>query len=241
MNRKMLFRTIIYDTQYGNDSNVLNFFSDSSQDDESVTVMNEDQIVKWLFTNSSFYDFFVEQLFENPKNIKAFFNLESPFTEKAKKPGDIDLILVDRNSPNQAIAFECKKIKALSSVSEYPKVNGVSKIKGGVTQVQFYKKLGFHQTYLMIILLDDGRHYDTPNIMFRNTDVEHLNNLYNIPRDLLKDDGIGVVFVKVEQTSGKHINLAGNISFCIDKEAGHYIQLDSMTEKISYILNNKDY
>lgn len=234
----MLFRTIIYDTQYGNGSNILNFFSDSSQDDESVTEMNEDQIVKWLFKNSSFYNFFVEQFFENPKNVKTFFNLESPFTEKSKKPGDIDILLVDKDSPEKTIAFECKRVKALSSISESPKVNGIAKIKGGVTQVQFYKKLGFHQIYLMIILLDDGRHYNSPNIIFRNTDAEHLNNLYNIPINLLKDDGIGVVFVRVSQILGKHINLAGKIGFCIDKEATHYSQLDSLTDKINDILNN---
>lgn len=232
----MIFKKIVYDTQFPDEANNLNFFSESNQNDQSVTSMDENETIKWLFKNDSFFDYFAEEFFESTKNVKAFFNLTEPFTLKNKKPGDIDIMLVDTEYPERSIVFECKKVKALSSVFLNTKINGIQKIKNGITQTKFYKDIGFHQCYLMIILLDDGRFYDNQNLIFRNTKNEYLQEMFNIPRTKIENEYIGIVFVKIEQTTGKHIDLAGNISFCVDRRAKHVEQSDSITNKVKLLL-----
>jgi len=232
----MHFKKIIYDTQYPDKNNQLHFFSETNQNDESLTLMTEGEIVEWLFKDSSFTQLFYEDFFLNPRNVNPYFGIKEPFTKQGKKPGDIDLLLVDPDFPEQTIVFECKRVKALSMNKQSPKVNGVKNVKKGIVQAEFYKNLGFHQCYLMIILLDDGRYYETPNVMFRITDVEYLSNLYNIPRELLLNEDIGIIFVKVEQTSGKHIKLSGGYGFCIDRHAKHFDQSDLVTNNVKELI-----
>jgi len=235
-----MFKKIIYDTQISNGTNELKFFGPTNRNDASVTEMTEEQILIWLFQNESFKLLFCEDLFKDNKIVKTFQGITEPFTTKNKKPGDLDLILVDPNYPEKTIVFECKRVKAVSQDDMPAKVNNIEKVKKGVTQAEFYKPLGFHQTYFVIILLDDGRKYKTPNSVFRTTKVEDLNNLWNIPRQKSLSEDIGIIFVKVEQTTGNHINQTGNFGVCIDRFATQFEQSNDLTNKISELITNRN-
>ncbi|RZJ36539.1 MAG: hypothetical protein EOO51_00020 [Flavobacterium sp.] len=237
MNRTLVFKKIIYDTQISNGTRELTFFAETDRNDESVAEMTEEQILSWLFQNQSFKLLFCEDLFENYKAVESFLGVSQPFTTKNKKPGDIDLLLVDPNYPEKTIVFECKRVKAVSQADRPTKVNNVEKVKKGVVQAEFYQPLGFHQTYFVIILLDDGRKYKTANSIFRTTDVEHLKNLWNIPQKASLMEDIGIILVKVEQTTGKHINLSANFGVCIDRHAKQFIQSQELTNKVLELIN----
>jgi len=180
---------------------------------------------------------FLPDFFDNPNNVKSYFGLTEPFTQKNKKPGDIDLLLVDTDNPDKAIAFECKRVKAVSLENQTAKVNNTGKIKHGVLQVNKYQKLGFHQTYLMIILLDDGRNYKTPNTLFRSSaNIDELKQLYDLPFNEPLNNDTGVIFIIVNQPTGKDINLTGAIGFCLDKFAELHEQKKSLTNKIEELI-----
>ena len=108
MKRTMIFKQIFYDAQPIGVKTTVSFFAESAENNECITLMTEDQAVKWLFQNSFFRQLFIEAFFENPNKIKYYFGLTEPFTTKNVKPGDIDLLLVDTNRPDKSIAFECK-------------------------------------------------------------------------------------------------------------------------------------
>lgn len=236
MRQLMIFKQMFSDTQFTGGRTDIPFFIESEQDEESVTSMTEDQAVKWLFHNSSFQQFFIKDFFENAKNVKTYFGLSEPFTIKNKKPGDIDLLLVDPDRPDKSIAFECKKVKAYTIDEETAKVNNTEKIRHGVIQANKYQSLGFHQSYLLIILLDDGRHSKTPNILLRNTNMDQLKRLYEIPWNEPLNNDIGIVFINVNQISGNHINQTRGLGFCIDKQAQPLEQTTAMTNKIKELL-----
>ena len=232
----MVFKQIYYDVQPIGGKTKVSFFTEKKKNDVSVTSMSEDQAIKWLFQNESFRQFFIKDFFGNSNNIRSYFGLTEPFTTRNKKPGDIDLLLVNPNRPDKSIAFECKRVKALSIDNYSSKINNVEKIRHGVIQANKYQSLGFHQSYLLIILLDDGRHYNTPNTLFRNTSTDQLTHMYDIPWNEPLNNDVGIIFIKVNQTTSNHINLTGGIGFCIDKLAKPLEQTSSMTNKIKDLI-----
>jgi hypothetical protein len=232
MKRQMTFKQVFYDVQPIGDKTTVSFFTETNKNDETVTLMSEDQAIKWLFQNKPFRQLFIGGFFGDTKNIKTYFGLTEPFTTKNKKPGDIDLLFVDPDQPDKSVAFECKRVKALSIDNQTSKINNAEKIKHGVIQANKYQSLGFHQSYLVIILLDDGRHYNSPNILFRNTSTEQLKRVYDIPWNEPLHNDVGIIFITINQPTGNHINLTGGLGFCIDKLAQPLEQTVSMTNKI---------
>jgi len=236
MKRQLIFKQVFYDTQSVGGKNAISFFTESDENDESVTSMSEDQAVKWLFQNESFRRLFIEAFFENSKNVRAYFGLTEPFTTKNKKPGDIDLLLVNSNRPDKSIAFECKRVKALSDDKGFSKVNNTGSIKHGVIQANKYQSLGFHQSYLLIILLDDARDHKAKNVLFHSTSSEQLKHLYDIPWNEPLHKDVGIIFIRIIQLTGKHIDLKGEIGLCIDKPAQLLEQTATMTNKIKELI-----
>jgi hypothetical protein len=239
MKRPMIFKQSYYDAQPLSDRQSYSFFSESDEEDESVSLMSEDQAIKWLFSSFSFDRFFIEDFFQVPNRVKSFFGLKEPFIIKGKKPGDIDILLVDTERPERAIAFECKRVKSQSIDKTNSKVNNANGIRKGVLQANGYQSLGFHQSYLMIILLDDGRKLDYTNPMMRNSKSDDVEEIYDIPWNENLNKDVGIVFVKVTQPTGKHYNLMGGQGFCIDKVAGKLDQLPAMTNKIKELLKQQ--
>ena len=212
------------------------FFTESDQEDESVTKMNEDIAVRWLTGNPHFRGMFLEDFFEPDTNVRDFMSLQRPFTESGKHPGDIDLLLVDPLKPKFSIVFECKRVKAVS-FDNRSIVNSEEKIRRGVKQANSYRELGFHQTYLIVILLDDGRAMRMPNNMFNYGTGETINYIYSIPKQEPPHEDVGVICVKVNQPTGKHINLTGGLGFCIDKPARRLDQSHNVNTGIKMILD----
>lgn len=236
MKRLLQFKQIYYDSQSIGGKTTVSFFNENDENDESVTSMSEDQAVKWLFQFKEFRHLFINEFFGNTDTIKTYYGLTEPFTTRNKKPGDIDLLLVNPNRPDKSIAFECKRVKAVTIENSNAKINNVEKIRNGVIQANKYQSLGFHQSYLMIILLDDGKLSKTPNVLFRETNKDLLKKMYDIPWNEPLNNDVGIIFIKVNQTTGIDINLSGGIGFCIDKLAQPLEQTSSMTNKIKDLM-----
>jgi hypothetical protein len=194
--------------------------------------MTEEQAIRWLFQNNTFSKHFLENFITDTTAIRPYFGVTNPFVTGGKKPGDIDLMLVDPMRPDRTMAFECKRVKATSLCKDYSTVNNANGIRKGVLQANALQSLGFHRSYLMIILLDDGRELDYPNTMMRRSTSNNVEDIYEIPFNEKIHDDVGVVYVKVTQPTGKHFDLMGGTGVCIDKEAGRLDQSSEMTSKV---------
>ena len=232
----MIFRQTYYDSQVLTGATKIPFFTEADENADSVTSMTEDQAIKWLFNSFSFGQTFIEGFFDNSYIVHSFFGKKDPFVIHGKKPGDIDILLVDKERPDKAIAFECKRLKVTSVNSPLPKVNNTNGIKHGVKQANGLQSLGFYKSFLLIILLDDSRHFEYPNIMMRNSKWQEVEEIYDIPWNEPINQDIGIVFIKVTQPTGKHFNEMAGIGYCIDKEANEQEQTSSMTNKIKELL-----
>lgn len=236
MKRQMIFRQTYYDCQPFTGENVIPFFTETDESSESVTSMSEDQAIRWLFNSFSFGKIFIESFYGNPDGIQIHFGEKEPFIVTGRKPGDIDIMLVDKNAPDRAIAFECKRLKITSIDTPMPKVNNIQGIKHGVKQANGLQSLGFYKSYLVMILLDDSRHFAYPNTMLRNSQWQDVEEVYDIPWNEPIHQDVGIVFIKVTQPTGKHFNEMAGIGLCIDKEAQEQEQSVAMTNKIKELL-----
>lgn len=232
----MIFKQSYYDSQILTGATGIRFFNETNENSDSVTSMTEDQAIKWLFNSFPFRQTFIERFFGNSNSIYSFFGKKDPFVVHGKKPGDIDILLVDKERPDKIIAFECKRLKVTSVDSPLPKVNNANGIKHGVKQANGLQSLGFYKSYLMIILLDDSRHFDYPNTMMRNSKWQEVEEIYDIPWNEPLNQDVGIVFVKITQPTGKHFNEMAGIGYCIDKEANEQEQTTSMTNRIKELL-----
>ena len=227
-----IFNTMIYDRQRIEGSKT-SFFHESMDNDESVTNNTEELIVNWIFNHKSTARFFASHFATDLLNLRAYSGLTKPFTTNNQKPGDIDLLFVDPYSPNKSIAFEVKKVKALAIDNEVSKVNGSEKIIKGVMQVNRYQSIGFHRTYLLVIILNDGRAKNTPNVMLRKANSKDVTRVYNIPWNEPLHEDVGITFLDINQFTGRHINQTGSLGLCIDKEASWLDQTYELTLKIN--------
>jgi hypothetical protein len=182
--------------------------------------------------NRTFRNDFIGEFIPKNTAYSLHHNLAEPFTRPALKPGDIDLLFYPVDCPSRAIAIECKRVKLVSCLDGSTTVNRAGEIDKGIVQANAYRDLGFHQTYLLILLLDDGRELRTPNPMFRYTTGKPVDRVLNIPWRQERHPDVGVIYVKINQILRKDINHAHSIGYCIDERAIPREQTVEMTNKI---------
>ncbi len=236
MLQSLLFKTMIYDVQPVTGS-VTSFFAESSVQDESVTQMEEARIVKWLFTRDRTRNFLISEFTGDPLNTNIFLQVTEPFTKANEKPGDIDLLMIHSLFPQFAIACECKRVKIISTDGN-AKINNAEKIQKAVVQAKAYQSMGFCQTYLIIIIEDDGRQLTTPNLLLRQGKSTGINRIFSMPWEEGLHPDIGVAFIYVSQMSGTTVNKRGHIGICVDKRANLIEQPSQMTQNVCNYLSS---
>jgi len=194
--------------------------------------MTEAEAMNWLFNDPFFREDFIKEFFPEPLKIRHYFGLVEPFTTSNQKPGDIDLLFVHPDYPDMSIAFETKRVKVIQTAEGADIVNRLSGISKGIVQANAYRALGFHQTYLLVIILDDGRHIEAPNIIFHYNKTHKLNLVYDIPMSEELHREVGVIYVRINQMTGKDFNHSSSIGYCIDKAAVPITQTAEMTNKV---------
>ena len=148
--------------------NYLMFSDDDDREKEKVNSVAESALVKWIFTDpfrSIDYLFYKE--LGIGEQYKPFFDVGDPIIKDDSGPGDIDLLLVDPNRPNKAIAFQVKRIKAEISEANQAalKINNIGK---GISQTRYmHEKYRFFKSYLMLIIVADTKNRKSRGQMFR--------------------------------------------------------------------------
>lgn len=230
------FQVSYYDIQEWNGQRMLPFFKEVDSNAQSISDSSEEQIMKWLIGRDDFKTLFIPNFFKGPSTINSYLGLTDPFVVNGKKPGDIDLLMVDLSKPKEPVAIEVKRVKAVSVNDDNSKVNGKDKIKKGVIQANKYYELGFHKCYLMIVVLNDGRVKTTPNVLFRSAKTDNVRDIYNLPYKEPLNPNVGVILLNIIQYLDRDINLSGGFELCVDREAVPQTQSEELTQKIKSIL-----
>ncbi len=217
----------------------ISFFVNNPEPEISVTrtFQSEDETVNWLMANNDFRGMFLSKLFPSSSSVKFHCGVKEPITVPNKMPGDIDILLYEKDSPKIAVGIECKVVKSESKENQPPKINKINSVqKKGTIQANGYARLGFSRVYLLVILLDDGRHYKNPNVMFRTTPAEWLNELYGFDWNSRMDTNIGIIYAHVNQFTSNHINQTKGLGLRIEREAILREQDKGLTDKIQNLV-----
>lgn len=226
---------VISDRQRIDGSSTISFFVNNPEPDVSVTrtFESEDEAVNWLMSNNDFQRILFGNVFPSSNSVVHHCGVKEPITVPNKMPGDIDILLYEKESPKNAVGIECKIVKSESRENQPPKINKITSVqKKGTIQANGYAELGFSRVYLLVILLDDGRHYNNPNVMFRTTPSEWLKELYGFDWQSRMNDDIGIIYVHVNQFTSNHINQTKGLGLRIEREATFRNQNECLTKKI---------
>jgi len=205
----------------------------------NITDLPETELIHLLMANDGFRSFIFRTLGMSPT---AFYKIRvtKPIIDNPyKKPGDVDLLICDRNNPSQAIAFEGKRIK-VETIDEQDEI--IRKLDGkniveGVKQARGLRDYGFYNTYLTLLVETDGRNRTKYNEFSRHSNEITLGKLYDFPyRDKLYQE-IGIIIIEIVQPTRKHYSEISQVNVGIVKEAKPLQQPVELTNKIRFLLN----
>lgn len=193
---------------------------------------NEPEFIQWLIKKDKIRMLWHE-LFPNKKSSLQFHTeLKEPFTVKNNKPGDIDILAFQH--PDIAVGIECKIIKydfekqivnPFDTTRAFNKLNGIDK---AWEQLEGYRRLGFHKTYLLLIVLDDQSGNKTPGQLSRKVGSKTVIQLANLQP---KNDS-GVIILYVSQITEYELDVQNIVNLEIIKEAIPRVQNENLTEMI---------
>ena len=193
-------------------------------------LLNRDIVKQWITTSSSL-----------PSNSLHFTGVTSPVLTGDAEVGDVDALLFSTSNISEAVAIECKRIKAVVT-NGVAAINGIDNIGKGIRQANALHKLGFFRSWLAIIVIVDGRGEVENNFMFRGLPPKDLSNLfkrtfeYALCGKLKLHDAVGIVFFEVVQAKDKIIEHASFISMCICRDATPIEQPDELSGRINALM-----
>ncbi len=240
-NKFISMRTIAYDTVSIKPDSVIYklFVDDDASMDQRVNTLFERELVKFLF--NPVYRFFEYLIFEE----LGITNTYSPHFEKIKpiidnpneKPGDIDLLLVDKSQVIKSIGFQVKKLKGFVDLDNTNKVK-FSNIEEGIVQVnKMFEKYRFYKNYLMLIVANYGRNNTTNNFFFRHVGGSEIKPLYSISTYEKLREEIGIFIIEITQPISKGITKSGEIASKLFKDSTLNIQSEEITNKIKLLID----
>lgn len=242
MKEYLEFKSITFDTiqLQGNVSSFPLFEDNPNLNSESITRRIEDQIARWLFSINPVKELILCELQIPLQNIWYDFRIAEPITNPHKKPGDIDILICEKQRPDQSIAIQCKRIKVTAIDMGKDKVSRrIADIADGVLQANGSRDMGFYKTYLVLLVVIDGRNRDLNNILSRGSTPRTLNRIYDFPGrgDLYSE--IGIVIIEIVQPTSKGFTQMAQVNVCVLAPAKPLSQLVSLTNRVKYLLKNK--
>jgi hypothetical protein len=228
------------------------FHVDAAPDSSAgVTDLEEKQIIRWIMGNPLARKRMLAAL-RLPDDTTYRAEVVRPFYTLAER--DIDLILCPRNSPQIAVALECKRLKIRSLNPDQDQLTKLQEIAHGVIQANelYNGRNAFFQTYLCIIaeveaFSEQGGFEADENIPCRGIRSHTspargdkgrttLKQMVEFPgRERLHRD-VGILHFEIVQPSHNSIDQRGNIRALVYRRAECRDQFSSLTNRVAEIM-----
>ncbi len=202
----------------------------------SATDVHEAELARWLFTALTPARLLASKLGLVPGMQVAFLTDTSILASTARGPGDIDVLAVDGRCPEQAVAVEVKRVKMPSESYLTSQPNKLQELEKGCKQVGLLRAIGFHRTYLLIVVVADGREQTAVSFPFRGPTPALVKAVKEKLRSLEFHPDVGVVVVEATQPVDKDIQDSGAIGIWTHQEASMIRQPPELTAKIASFL-----
>lgn len=219
---------------------VTKFFQDETQSDEGSQILNATEADLLAL---------VQRTPDTERNLRVqcdlnaeavfHYEVEGPVVRDTKtRPGDIDILAVNPNSPNRATAFQAKVVRFCADDDEADRAAKLAKLDKLVLQIRGTMEMGFHRVYGIVLVSVDARKRKKINHLARgarpsSTDqvTRHLFN-GRVPFP----ERAGLVFLSIIQPTGRSFLDARTINVDEKIPAKHFDQDPSLTARIEHYL-----
>lgn len=231
-------RTVAYDikTYPKEGCNELKFFDnliDSEGGSSSSAELDERSLIEFLFGRDELSRLIKKELSLEERAPHAI-HVTTPFVSSERKPGDIDLIVCDEGSPNEAVAVEFKRVKVRRD-----RINRLHALERVSSQVDGLHDLGFSRTYLGVIVITDGRHQADVNFVSRGLSSDQFGRVLEVADAAMPSSEIGILYIEIIQTVGKPIQDAGMVCVAVIRDAKPRFQHGDLSDRIENFMNLK--
>lgn len=197
-----------------------------------ATSLGEHEVVSWLFRTPGVRERILWSIGLG-EDSRATLRVGEPFIRDPHiKPGDIDALLYYRSRPHEAVAVEFKRAKVKVESFQTGSVTKVNSVGNGVRQANALAALGFHKTYLAVLVVVDGRERPQPNVFFRGTTDKQLKQLYEFPSRAELKPEVGILFVEVVQPTELSLDDLCFVAVAVDRKPQPRRQPDEITNKV---------
>ncbi len=198
----------------------------------SATSLNETPLCRWLFGAFPSSRLLADELGFAPGCCPLFEVPTTSLIPDARGPGDIDVLVSSAKRPEAAIAFEAKRVKISAGAFDTGLPGKLSDLRHGVQQANLLHALGFHRSYLLVIIVTDGRQRADFNFASRGPTSELVSIVDGFrDRDRL-DPHVGIAFIEVTQPVDREIESAGAIGVRVARDAVKLPQPVTLTNAV---------
>jgi hypothetical protein len=206
----------------------LQFFQDESvASPDAASDCSEPVIVQRLSNDFRTRHILLQEL-SLPVSAVIYNGVRGPFTNANKKPGDIDLLACEFDRPHQAVVVECKKVK-IRFEGGAERINRLEALGGADSQARALFGLGFHRTYLGVVVVVDGRANADNNFLFRGVSEGGYRRILEFAEDVSLPQDVGILYAEIVQPVQRSVADAAVFSVAVAKEAVPRLQSERVT------------
>jgi hypothetical protein len=204
----------------------------------SVAAYAEDTLAHFAFSGDHLVRMIVRGQLHLPHQVQTRFRVaRTAMTEIPGLPGDVDVLLCDPDRPSEAVAIECKVLKVKPEDFAYDSsvmVRGLPELTRGAEQANGLSALGFHRTYLLVLLAIDGSERIWENFIGRGLTPVQLHVIRQTVEALMPELNEAVGFARFEavQTTGREIHLSGGIGLLVSRQPTAQAQPIELSERV---------
>jgi hypothetical protein len=212
----------------------------------SIADVDEDEIVRWLFTECPVKDCLFGEL---GIAIGSRFLLKVPRSNLPAMndgPGDIDFLCSPAAMPAQSTAIECKQIKFPADVVASGRAKQVQehidydrqKLEKGAIQVNGLVKDAFWRAFLLVIFEVDASTTPSMNPV-KSLFGSQIASYRALINGLNLDPAVGIAWVEVTQLSSRSVDMEAGIPMKVLKQPSVQQQPDCLTAEIGALFRRE--
>lgn len=205
----------------------------------SVSSVPEASLLQWILSQHPTHRDLINSHLRMPSTALHRFSITRPLLPPTNsKPGDVDWLVVDPRRPHETVVAECKRVKVIATGQDegQERINKIESLGEGVLQANSLADHGFHRTFLVFLVVVDGRTRTLNNVVSRGMSQTTFDRVYDFPwRDRLKDD-VGVMYLEVVQPTLRDVDWLAQVGVCVDRQARPREQSTQATNRVRELL-----
>ena len=201
---------------------------------DSIADMSEHKLVERVLADPIWpYEFF--ELYGMPRRMQNKRRVSLDAAPGDCK-GDVDALLCAPERPEQAVAYEIKRIKfGIPALRPGGRPNKLHEYEKAAQQANLLARMGFWQVYLYVVVVVDAREQNAGKNTFAGLSTELKSLVYTTVSTAPLDARVGLAIMEFTQTADAVPFTVGTHGLDLRRKSTPAIQRSELTEWIRHI------